>query len=85
MMQLFDAPLFIFGESYAGKYIPANAQRILLDGNKINLRGVGIGDGFTDPLKIILKYPDFLYKTGRIDEKVLNQLRILVEKFKYAY
>ena len=45
----------IFGESYAGHYIPALATAIV-EGNRapenvpIQLRSVGIGNGMTDPL-----------------------------------
>jgi carboxypeptidase C (cathepsin A) len=47
---------FLFGESYAGHYVPAAAHRIWL-GNKnnehtvkINLKGVAVGNGMTNPL-----------------------------------
>ena len=51
-------PLFIFGESYAGKYAPAIAEKIKYEqlnnnGFLKNLRGVGIGDGFTNPYVIL--------------------------------
>ena len=38
-------------QSYAGKYIPALAARIHQDRPemKVYLRGIAIGDGFTDP------------------------------------
>lgn len=40
------------GESYAGHYIPHFARGLLLDNrlNFINLAGIGIGDGWTDPI-----------------------------------
>ncbi len=42
------------GESYAGKYVPAIAHKIWLANQqqpkvKINLAGVAIGDGLSDP------------------------------------
>uniref|UniRef100_A0A4X2LVF3 Probable serine carboxypeptidase CPVL n=2 Tax=Vombatus ursinus TaxID=29139 RepID=A0A4X2LVF3_VOMUR len=61
------------GESYAGKYVPAIAYYIhLLNPTakvKINLKGVAIGDGFSDPETIIGGYPGFLYHIGLLDEK----------------
>ena len=44
-------PFFLSGESYAGKYVPAAAARILSvnptlpAGRRINLRGAAIGNG----------------------------------------
>lgn len=51
-------PLFIFGESYAGKYAPAIAYKIKEEETKNQgflkgLKGVGIGDGFTHPYFIL--------------------------------
>jgi len=61
-------PLFIFGESYGGHYAPAIAHRVHL-GNKaknkgtqhVNLKGVGIGNGLTDPLIQYQYYPEMAY------------------------
>jgi len=49
-----SSPLYVFGESYAGKYAPAIAQRIkheqvVNQGFLTGLKGVGVGDGFTHP------------------------------------
>lgn len=43
---------YLFGESYAGHYVPAISARILQGGGspRINLRGSGIGNGLTDPI-----------------------------------
>lgn len=51
-----ENPLFIVGESYAGHYAPAIAHRVL-KGNQaaksgsihLNLAGLGVGNGLTDP------------------------------------
>jgi len=63
--------LFIFGESYAGHYIPAISYKILQENNKgtipkIPLAGLGIGDGWTDPI-IQNNYSTFSYNTGLLD------------------
>jgi cathepsin A (carboxypeptidase C) len=53
---------FVFGESYGGHYAPAIASRIYKgnlnnDGAYINLKGVGVGNGLTDPLIQYQYYP----------------------------
>ncbi|RZF45368.1 hypothetical protein LSTR_LSTR002811 [Laodelphax striatellus] len=63
---------YITGESYAGKYIPAFAHTIheqnqkANDIIKINLRGLFIGNGWSDPVNM-LKYDNYLYELGLID------------------
>jgi cathepsin A (carboxypeptidase C) len=39
--------LYIFGESYGGHYAPSVANRV---GDSLNLKGLGVGNGLTDPL-----------------------------------
>ena len=64
---------FIFGESYAGKYVPAIASKILTESGKAGafltgLRGVGIGDGFHPPIQTSwLRWERFSYNLGLID------------------
>jgi len=43
--------LYITGESYAGKYVPAIAQSLQFEATDIdlNLRGISIGNGMTNP------------------------------------
>ncbi|XP_025785081.1 probable serine carboxypeptidase CPVL [Puma concolor] len=61
------------GESYAGKYVPAFAHYIHtlnpVMTTKINLKGVAIGDAYSDPESIIGGYATFLYQIGLLDEK----------------
>ncbi|KAJ6226176.1 carboxypeptidase y [Anaeramoeba flamelloides] len=59
--------LYIFGESYAGKYIPAISYRIHQKGNKYNLKGFAIGDGLTDPIYQIPHWGEYAYSVGLID------------------
>jgi len=61
----------LFGESYAGKYVPAIAEYALKN-NQTSLlakvlKGAGIGDGFTDPNAIMSEMPNFGYNLGLID------------------
>lgn len=66
---------FISGESYAGKYIPAISHKILQKNPnatmKINLKGVAIGNGLSDPEHQLL-YGDRLFELGLIDENTLK-------------
>lgn len=79
---------YITGESYAGKYIPALASRIHRDQPqpKVNLRGMAIGDGFSDPPVMVQAYADFMYQTGLVDElqrdHVANQTNTTVSLIK---
>ncbi|XP_014212722.1 venom serine carboxypeptidase-like [Copidosoma floridanum] len=63
--------LYVCGESYAGKYVPA-LSRAIADGNsrgdrpKIGLAGVAIGNGWIDPVHQ-LDYGDYLYQLGLLD------------------
>ncbi|XP_015991447.1 probable serine carboxypeptidase CPVL [Rousettus aegyptiacus] len=61
------------GESYGGKYVPAVAHCIHklnpLMTEKINLKGIAIGDAYSDPESIITGYAEFLYQIGLLDER----------------
>ncbi|ALC42146.1 CG4572 [Drosophila busckii] len=67
---------WITGESYAGKYVPALAyymhkmQTTTECKIRIPLKGVAIGNGLSDPLNQ-LKYGDYLYQLGFIDDNGL--------------
>lgn len=64
-------PLFITGESYAGHYVPAITHRIW-KGNKekkegtipLNLQGMAIGNGLTNPEVQYPKYADMAFKNS---------------------
>jgi vitellogenic carboxypeptidase-like protein len=75
--ELLTSSLYIIGESYAGKYIPAFAYQI----HKVNqlrkesksilkpqipLKGVGIGNGFTDPITQIKTHSNQALALGLI-------------------
>ncbi|XP_011312849.1 venom serine carboxypeptidase [Fopius arisanus] len=70
---------FVTGESYAGKYVPALAYTIHTKKDtspvKINLKGLAIGNGLTDPIHQ-LNYGDYLYQLGLIDFNGLEQFHV---------
>jgi vitellogenic carboxypeptidase-like protein len=83
-----DCPLYLCGESYAGKYVPAIAKKIDEKNNegepKINLKGVAVGNGWITPelsLKIMI---DYVYATGLIGSYQKELLYASYAKFKVA-
>jgi len=76
---------YITGESYAGKYVPALAHKIHtlnpLASEKINLKGMAIGDGLCDPINMI-DYGDFLFNIGLLDELDRNYFNLVQHDIK---
>jgi len=73
-----QSDFYITGESYAGKYVPAISYKIHKMNQdpanvRINLKGLAIGDGLTDPIHQ-MNYGDFLFQTGLVDELDRNTL-----------
>jgi len=71
----YNSQVYLFGESYAGHYIPAIGSRIVNGNTKpkpgdvtINLVGMGIGNGWVDPYIQYGAYADFLLEKKLIDE-----------------
>jgi vitellogenic carboxypeptidase-like protein len=63
---------YVTGESYAGKYVPAISYKIHTENQgtpkiRINLKGLAIGDGFSDPVTM-LNYGEYLYNIGLLDQ-----------------
>ncbi|XP_044731481.1 venom serine carboxypeptidase [Chrysoperla carnea] len=82
-------PFFVTGESYAGKYVPAFSYTIHTKnpsaGLKINLQGLAMGNGLSDPGNQLL-YGDYLYQLGLVDSngrdyfhKVEDQCRAFIK------
>lgn len=69
--------LYVTGESYAGKYIPALGHAIFINrqssdlNDRINLKGVAIGNGVSDPIHQ-LQFGDYIYQLGFIDANALK-------------
>ena len=61
--------LYLAGESYAGKYLPQLALRILkFKHNNLHLKGIIIGDAWVNPKVQQAANVDFAYYHGLIDE-----------------
>ena len=58
--------LWLTGESYAGKYLPAIAARFVTHG--IPVAGVAIGNGLTVPREMTLTVPASYYAVGILDQ-----------------
>ena len=68
-----DCDLYLTGESYAGKYLPAIAKEIYAENKSgdatINIKGIAIGDGWMHPELHIKKTIEYGYAMGFIDIK----------------
>jgi carboxypeptidase C (cathepsin A) len=79
--------LWIFGESYAGKYIPSISTEIMKrNANKptitIKLMGLGIGDGWVNPYIQTGSFAPYLYRHGLISLAELEAANALYDGYK---
>ena len=85
-MKYKDSPLFIVGESYGGHYAPAIAHRIWRGNNdlkdglaKLNLKGLAVGNGLTDPEEQYKWYAEMAFKNSHnmpvISEDTYNMMK----------
>ncbi|KAI8464535.1 MAG: serine carboxypeptidase III precursor [Monoraphidium minutum] len=77
--ELKDNDFFVSGESYAGHYAPAVANRVyrareLGEGEPVNIQGVAIGNGLTMPAIQFGAYADFAQQNGLISEKTRDSI-----------
>ncbi|CAK9157566.1 unnamed protein product [Ilex paraguariensis] len=76
-------PIYVTGESYAGKYVPAFGYYILKKNaqlplsRQVNLAGVAIGNGLTDPETQVATHAVNGYYLGLINEKQKTHLEEL--------
>jgi serine carboxypeptidase-like clade 4 len=82
--QYYTQDFFIVGESYGGHYVPTVALATLIgnhDGKhkKINLRGIGIGNGWVSPRTQYAGYGPFAYQNGLITETVYAQMNATLQ------
>ncbi|VEN52591.1 unnamed protein product, partial [Callosobruchus maculatus] len=68
---------FVTGESYGGKYVPALAYTIHKKNphakDKINLKGIAIGNGYTDPIHQT-GYAAYVYELGLVDKETADTI-----------
>ena len=81
-----DNDLYLSGESYAGKYVPALGYKLMQMANvsRINFKGVAIGNGLTDPINQLEGFV-YLKSTGLIDEKQQDELKLVENKVRQYY
>jgi carboxypeptidase C (cathepsin A) len=75
--ELESKSFYLAGESYAGKYLPQLAIRIISEAGatpKINLKGLLIGDPWVNPRLQQRANADFAYSHGLIDRQVRDQV-----------
>lgn len=86
-----SSTLYLAGESFAGKYIPAIAHKIyeendkqITTGLRVNLQGLAMGNALTDPINM-LNYADFAYQLGFIDDSERVYMQTLEEAVRQAH
>jgi len=88
--QLSKNPFYVFGESYGGKYVPWLAHTILTNngnpkaGQPINLKAIGIGNGFVAPLYTTASYGPFLLANKKISSSENQKLHAAWVKYAAA-
>lgn len=62
---------FITGESYAGHYVPAISYYLVKEATdvQLNLKGIAIGNGLTDPFHQYPAYATYSYENDLISER----------------
>lgn len=71
---------YIFGESYAGKYIPTIAS-YLLKYSDIKLKAIGIGDGWVDPYIQSSSYCPYLKSKNLVTQEVVDQQMHMYQRY----
>ena len=82
-----NTKLYLFGESYGGKYVPALSYYILNNPNLYSwtFDGIGIGDGLVDTPTQVTTFADFIYYHGIASLKEKQFIEDLQNQFTEAY
>ena len=67
--------LYITGESYAGKYVPAFAYTVFTRDAGVPLKGISVGDGAMNPPAQFFNYGDLLYYVGMVSSSQRDVFR----------
>jgi len=78
-------PFYIFGESYAGHFVPALGHRVFTgnknkDGEYLALKGIGIGNGLTDPATQYAYYPQMAFNSATTPKAVSKERFAAMER-----
>lgn len=84
-------PLYVIGESYGGHYAPAIAHKIKTKNDSadvtlptINLSGLAVGNGLTDPVEQYKWYPEMVYNNSHgikvVSKEVYDAMNTAVPK-----
>lgn len=68
-------PLWVTGESYAGKYVPNIAFELATAAQEINFQGIVVGNGLYNETAQYQTIGEMAYGAGVIDETLLNEER----------
>ncbi|XP_026487655.2 venom serine carboxypeptidase-like [Vanessa tameamea] len=85
--ELGPSPLFVAGESYAGRYVPGLADKILegtkTSDNSINLKGIIMGNPVIDRQSVV-DFTRVFYNWGLVDSQGALAAKSLQEQFNKA-
>jgi len=87
MLPQYNKNFYVFGESYAGKYIPSLCHYIWKQNQQkpkvfLNLKGIAMGDGWVYPYYQTGSYAPFLYANNLINEVELDLAELDYEAYK---
>jgi carboxypeptidase C (cathepsin A) len=59
-------PIYFFGESYGGHYVPHFARRFITNSNltNLNFKGIGVGNGWVNPPIQNFDYETMMFSAG---------------------